>query len=154
MLYYGKTFKENTMKKFLSPGKLLVYRNKSTWTGWDNEEITLYKDNKGNFFLKGRPHREQKHPDFTPNTNVIKRVSVPEEWVIETFERLAASRISAYPMPDMGEDGSFTELEIGGYCGKSHYRWWGDAPESWELLEEISRDIYDKFYCNSIDKQS
>ena len=99
------------MKNTFAVGKLIVYRNKSTWTGWDNEEITLYKDNKGNFFLKGRPHREQKHPDFTPNTNVIKRVSVPEEWIMNIFERLAASRISAYPMLDMGVDGSFTAIK-------------------------------------------
>ena len=103
------------------------------------------------------PHSGRRHmhipsantnPATVPNTNVIKRVSVPEEWVIEIFERLAASRISAYPMLDMGGDGSFTELEIGGYCGKSLYRWWGDAPESWELLEEIAQEIYDKFYIN------
>lgn len=141
------------MKNTFAVGKLIVYRNKSTWTGWDNEEITLYKDNKGNFFLKGRPHREQKYPDFTPNTNVIKRVPVPKEWIMNIFERLAASRISAYPMLDMGADGSFTELEIGGYCGKSHYRWWGNAPETWEVLEEIANEIYDSFYSDSIRKQ-
>ena len=141
------------MKNTFAVGKLIVYRNKSTWTGWDNEEITLYKDNKGNFFLKGRPHREQKYPDFTPNINVIKRVSVPKEWIMNIFERLAASRISAYPMLDMGEDGSFTELEIGGYCGKSHYRWWGNAPETWEVLDEIANEIYDSFYSDSIRKQ-
>ena len=136
------------MKNTFAVGKLIVYRNKSTWTGWDNEEITLYKDNKGNFFLKGRPHQEQKSPDFTPNTNVEKRVPVPEEWVMNIFERLATSRISAYPMPDMGEDGSFTELEIGGYCGKAHYRWWSCPPETWEILDETAQEIYDKFYSN------
>ena len=52
-------------------------------------------------------------------------------------------------MLDMGDDGSFTELEIGGYCGKSHYRWWVNAPETWEVLEEIGNEIYDSFYTQS-----
>lgn len=62
------------------------------------------------------------------------------------FERLATSRISAYPMLYTGEDGGFKELEIGDYCGKVHYRWWADAPESWEILEKIADEIFNKFY--------
>ena len=146
VLYYGKIVKESSYEKFFSVGKLIVYRTESTWAGWDTEEITLYRDNKGEFFLKGRPSRKQQFPDFKPNTNTIKRVSVPEKWVKEIFDRLAPSRILAYPMLDMGEDSGFTELEIGGYCGKSHYRWWSSTPETWEVLEEIGEEIFNQFY--------
>ena len=54
------------MKNFFSVGKLIVYRTESTWPGWDTEEITLYRDNKGEFFLKGRPPGSNNFPISSP----------------------------------------------------------------------------------------
>ena len=35
------------------------------------------------------------------------------------------------------------ELEIGGYGGKSHFRWWSAPPEGWEQLDAITGKLID-----------
>ena len=41
----------------------------------------------------------------------------------------------------MGCDGGYTELEIGGYSGKSHFRWWSCPPDGWEELNELTNKL-------------
>ena len=54
---------------------------------------------------------------------------------------LSTLQIPAFPEHIMGCDGGFTEIEIGGYVGKSCYRWWSCPPEGWEKLDEIVQKI-------------
>jgi hypothetical protein len=58
--------------------------------------------------------------------------------ILDELDRL---EIKAFPKQEMGCDGGFTELEIGGYDGKAVYRWWSATPEPWRPLEEIAWKI-------------
>jgi len=49
-------------------------------------------------------------------------------------------KIPAAPVFDMGCDGGFTEIEIGDYSGKAHYRWWSIPPRGWEELSKIAQE--------------
>ena len=129
---------------------LLVYRNESSWTGFDKDEISLYQNVKGEFFLKGQPIREPRWPYCSPNPNPIKEVRVSKGWVCYIFKRLENAVIPAFPAPQMGADGGFTELEIGGYSGKAHYRWWSIPPQGWESLDKIAIEVRRKFYHRSL----
>jgi hypothetical protein len=57
------------------------------------------------------------------------------------FDRLRSIRIPPAPDYEMGCDGGFTEVEIGGYGGKAHYRWWSVPPEGWQPLDDIAKEI-------------
>ena len=46
---------------------LLVYRGGSVWIGFDKNEITLYQNGKGEFFLKGRKVRGPRQHGENPN---------------------------------------------------------------------------------------
>ena len=128
---------------------ILIYRAESTWTMFPKDEITLYQRVNGEFYLKGRPIR---HGVMCVDTDAIpiKEIRVSKRWVTGLFFRLENAKISAFPPPQMGADGGFTELEIGGYAGKAHYRWWSEPPESWKVLDQIASEIYDKFYNRSL----
>ena len=140
----------NTMNFPLKDITLLIYRNESTWSGFDKDEISLYQNSKGQFFLKGQPTRELPAPNFSKNPNPIREVRVSKGWVCYIFKRLERTCIPVYPPPRVGADGGFTELEIGGYAGKAHYRWWSDPPQGWENLDQIAHEIHVKFYHRSL----
>ena len=129
---------------------LLIYRWEASWTDFDKDEISLYQNSKGEFFLKGRPVREPKKMYNTENPNPIKEIRVSKRWVCSLFERLEHASIPAFPSQQMGADGAFFELEIGGFTGKAHYRWWGHGPQGWEILDQIANEIYEKFYHKSL----
>ena len=57
------------------------------------------------------------------------------------LDELDVLEIKAFPKQEMGDDGGFTELEIGGYDGKAVYRWWSATPESWQPLEDLAWKI-------------
>ena len=124
---------------------ILVYRQESTWECLDKDEISLCQSEKG-YFLKGRPVREPVRDYCSENNNEIKLVPVSKKWVTSLLKRLEHTCIPAFPPPRVGADGGYTELEIGGYCGKAHYRWWSLPPEGWEKLDEIAMEIRNKFY--------
>ena len=128
---------------------LLIYRNESSWTGFDKDEISLYQNSKGEFFLKGQPVRLPRNWYGGENPNPVKEIRVSKRWVCSLFERLEYASIPAFPSPQMGADGGFTELEIGGYSGKAHYRWWSVPPQGWEILDQIADEIRRKFYHKS-----
>ena len=70
----------------------------------------------------------------------IKKQMMASE--VETImSSLSTLQIPAFPEHVMGCDGDFTEIEIGGYIGKSCYRWWSCPPEGWEKLDEIVQGI-------------
>ena len=129
---------------------LLIYRWEASWTGIDKDEITLYQNSKGEFFLKGQPVRIPRNWYGCPNPNPIREVQVSKGWVCYIFKRLEHAAIPAFPAPQMGSDGDFTELEIGGYRGKAHYRWWSIPPQGWEVLAQIAGEIHKKFYHRSL----
>ena len=129
---------------------LLIYRWEASWTDFDKDEISLYQNSKGGFFLKGRPVREPKKMYNTENPNPIKEIRVSKRWVCSLFERLEHASIPAFPAPRMGADGGFIELEIGGYSGKAHYRWWSLPPRGWEILDQIAGEIRSKFYHQAL----
>ena len=129
---------------------VLVYRNESSWTGFDKDEISLYQNFKGEFFLKGRPVRKPRNMYGCENPNPIKEIRVSKRWVCSLYERLEHASIPAFPSPQMGADGGFIELEIGGYSGKAHYRWWSVPPQGWEILDQIAEEIRKKFYHKSL----
>ena len=93
---------------------LLIYRYESSWSGLDKDEISLYQNVKGEFFLKGQPVREPRSWYGGKNPNPIKEIRVSKRWVCSLFERLEHASIPAFPSPQMGADGGFMELEIGG----------------------------------------
>ena len=143
--------KDRTRMNFpLKDITLLIYRNESTWSGFDKDEISLYQNSKGQFFLKGQPTRELPAPHFSKNPNPIREVRVSKGWVCYIFKRLERTSIPVFPPPQMGADGGFTELEIGGYAGKAHYRWWSEPPQGWETLNQIACEIHEKFYHRSL----
>ena len=61
------------------------------------------------------------------------------------IETLSAITLPAFPEHMMGCDGGFTEIQMGGYDGQSHYRWWSCPPKGWEKLDKITKDILE--YC-------
>ena len=128
---------------------LLVVRSESTWIGFDKLEISLCQNCKGEFYLKGRPVREPR-PYLNENPNAIREIRVSKRWVSGLFRRLENASIPAFPSPQVGADGGFTELEIGGYAGKAHYRWWSKPPRGWEVLHQIACEIPAKFHRRSL----
>ena len=57
------------------------------------------------------------------------------------FELLSTVQIQAFPNYEMGCDGGFRELEVGGYEGRSSFRWWSVPPEGWDVLDMITDRI-------------
>ena len=78
---------------------------------------------------------------YTKTNEDNKRVTIKKKMtssdVNGIMEELSTIHIPAFPNHHMGCDGGFTELEVGGYSGKSHYRWWSGAPDGWEVLDDI-----------------
>lgn len=128
------------------PELLLVLRTESTWTGDDSDEIKLIADSSDNsFYLEGIPRR-RKQPNSPLPRPPMQRINVSEQWVNYIFMKLETTSIPIFPKPEMGFDGGFMELEIGGYEGKATYRWWNSPPAAWEPLHKIATVIYYKFY--------
>lgn len=58
------------------------------------------------------------------------------------FELLSTVQIQAFPNhDDLGCDGGYTELEVGGYGGRTSFRWWSVPPEGWDVLDLITDRI-------------
>jgi len=97
-------------------------------------EIVKYQD--GSFFSK-----------YTWNDSAVTKQTIKKQMTASEVKKIMASlsalHIPAFPEHRMGCDGGFTELEVGGYEGKSCYRWWSGAPEGWEELDEVTQGIID-----------
>lgn len=82
---------------------------------------------------------------FTKTNETLNRISVKKKIDISEVEvilkKLSKINVPAFPQHDMGCDGGFTEIEVGGYSGKSHFRWWSVPPEGWEELHDITKKL-------------
>jgi|TARA_Y100000031_G_C7937458_1_gene255500 hypothetical protein len=78
---------------------------------------------------------------YTKMNEINKKVTVKNKMTASDVDgimkELSIIHIQAFPNHLMGCDGGFTELEVGGYSGKSHFRWWSGAPDGWEKLDDI-----------------
>jgi hypothetical protein len=74
-----------------------------------------------------------------------KKVTVKKEMTASDVDGimkdLSTIHIQAFPDHRMGCDGGFTELVVGGYSGKSHFRWWSSAPDGWKVLDDIVEKV-------------
>ena len=75
---------------------------------------------------------------------------VSARWVKSLLKRLERTSVPVFPPTKVGADGGYTELEIGGYCGKALYRWWSQPPEGWEALDLIAKEVRNKFYRKNL----
>ncbi|GJL73331.1 MAG: hypothetical protein NMNS01_25300 [Nitrosomonas sp.] len=100
------------------------------------KQIDIIKDKNGAY-----------HSKCTSMDAKNKRISSKKRQVSSDIEKtiklLSTIQIPAFPKHQMDCDGEFTELEIGGYAGKSSFRWWSVPPEGWEVLDEIVKKIND-----------
>jgi len=116
--------------------RILKIKIENTW-GYKFEqmryiEIIQYQD--GSYFSK-----------YTFSNSPTTKQTIKEPMLKSDVEKilssLSALHIPAFPMHFMGCDGGFTELEVGGYTGKSCYRWWSGPPKGWEEMDKITRGI-------------
>lgn len=104
--------------------------------------IDIRQDADGNtYFIYTRLCVSDKRINFRKNVDAL---------VIEKYiNQLSQLTIPAFPNHDMGCDGGFTEVEMGAYDGKSHYRWWSSPPKGWEELDQVTEEIIE--YCDTDD---
>jgi hypothetical protein len=69
---------------------------------------------------------------------------LPTRTVTDILELLRTIQIPAFPRHMMGCDGGFTEIEVGGYGGKSHFRWWSAPPNGWEQLDQVAAELIER----------
>jgi len=97
-------------------------------------EIVKYQD--GSYYSK-----------YTWNDSAVTKQTIKKQMTASEVENimatLSALHIPAFPEYEMGCGGGFTELEVGGYIGKSCYRWWRCPPVGWEELDEVTQGIID-----------
>ncbi len=78
------------------------------------------------------------------NSNNLKETyknELKKSDVDSILKELQSITIPAFPNHFMGDDGGFTEIIVGGYAGKSSFRWWSGTPKGWECLDEITNKI-------------
>ena len=68
---------------------------------------------------------------------VVERNAIEAEDAEKLIRGLRKIEVSAFPEHYMGCDGGFTELEVGGYGGKSVFRWWTNGPKEWQALDRF-----------------
>lgn len=82
---------------------------------------------------------------YTKSDENDKKVTVKNKMTASDVDGimkdLSTIHIQAFPDHRMGCDGGFTELEVGDYSGKSHFRWWSSPPEGWEVLDDIVEKV-------------
>lgn len=76
---------------------------------------------------------------------IRKKRKLDQNIINVLMSSLSSITLPAFPEHSMGCDGGFTEIEMGGYEGKSHYRWWSSPPEGWKELDNITHKII--HYC-------
>ena len=86
-----------------------------------------------------------RYRDYFKKSHIIKNKLDPTT-IYDFLSQLTSLTLPAFPEHHMGCDGGFTEIEIGDYSGKSHYRWWSAPPKGWKALDEITQAIIE--YCD------
>ncbi len=101
--------------------------------------IDIIRNKNGEYFSK-----------YTVINEDLKKETVMTRLIVSDVDKIIASlskiNVPAFPKHPMGFDGQYTELEIGDYSGKSHFRWWSVPPVGWEELDKITKKIIS--YCN------
>jgi len=125
--------------------RLLRIKLESCGPGYLHESlpriIDVIEDSNGGYISK-----------YTKTDENNKKVTVKKKMTANDVDgimkELSTINIQAFPNHLMGCDGGFTELEVGGYSGKSHFRWWSAAPDGWEVLDDIVDRVIN---CSGID---
>jgi len=123
----------------------------STWVRpneLSKHQIDILKYSNGCYFSKF------KKMDHTGKVVTFKN-ELPNRTVADILELLPTIHIPAFPRHIMGCDGGFTEIEVGGDCGKSHFKWWSAPPDGWEQLDQVATKIIEcSGFYDSMDKHS
>ena len=121
---------------------ILTVKSESTWSGFGLLKVRIQQSSDGAFFIETIKKIGYLEPELGEAGTIIKTTRNLTFRVVDgILERLRSIEINAAPDFKMGDDGGFTELEIGGYAGKAHYRWWSVPPDGWEPLQNIAREI-------------
>jgi len=102
------------------------------------KRIDFFIDKEGDYFAKYIRLNEYQE-------RVATKILVDGDELDEVFDALSTISIPAFPDPNIGCDGGYTELEVGGYTGLSHFRWWSVPPDGWEVLNEIAQKLITKY---------
>lgn len=124
---------------------ILTVKSESTWSGFGILKVRIKQSPDGVFFIetiKKIGTNEDKLGEV--GTTIKTRRHLATRDMDGILERLRSIEIHASPDFKMGCDGEFTELEIGGYTGKAHYRWWSVPPDDWEPLENFAQEILNR----------
>lgn len=121
---------------------ILTVKQESTWTDTGDVVVRITRSGQGEFHILGRKEVGIAESELGKTGKCIRtRRALPAEHVTEILDQLRHIMIPAAPTFEMGCDGGFTELVVGGYAGKAHYRWWSDPPHGWERLDKLAQKI-------------
>ena len=119
----------------MDPEQLFSIHFEGTW-GWGlgymmHQYLRLMKQDESYYF-----EYENTGED---GIKVVERNEIEAEVAERLMQRLKKIELPTFPEHHMGCDGCFRELEIGGYDGKSVFRWWTDGPKEWQALDRFVR---------------
>jgi len=112
----------------------------STWVRPDElskYQIDILKYSDGRYLAKFKTW------DDTGEVVTFKN-ELPTRTVTDMLDLLPGIQLPAFPRHEMGCDGGFTEIEVGGDCGKSHFRWWSVPPDGWEELAQVTAELIER----------
>ncbi len=129
-------------KKLSRPFLGLTLISESTWNG-PTLTIRIRQSAKGRFVASFRKKGgiEDTRAEFPKNSTQV----VSESFVASIMDLLAKVKIVPFPEMNMGCDGDFTTLKLGGYSGAATYRWWSVPPKEWKSLDQIANRIWSLF---------
>ena len=119
---------------------ILTITTKSTSSFERSFTVRIRKACSGQHFIIAQKNNR---PPFFQNELLRTKRMIDVKVVDDIFSRLKEIQIPAVPDFEMGCDGGFTELCVGDYSGKAHYRWWSVPPMGWEKLDIIAKEIID-----------
>jgi hypothetical protein len=121
---------------------ILTVREESTWTVTGDIIVRITCSGEGAFHISGRKKIGFAESELGEIGKSIRtRRVLPAKRAEKILGQLKHMMIPAGPEFEMGCDGGFTELEVGGYSGKACYRWWSDPPHGWEALDRLAQEI-------------
>jgi len=122
---------------------ILTVRQESTWTIEGEVIVRIICSDEGKYHIQRIEKIGFVESDLGETGESIQMQRVlPAKRVTQILDQLRELMIPAAPALEMGSDGGFTELEVGGYIGKAHYRWWSCPPQGWEGLDRLANDIF------------
>jgi hypothetical protein len=126
----------------LNTKTIVTIRVESTWANEGDVIIRIKRSAKGVFRILGQKRIGTTKSELGEIEKSLQTQQVlSAEQATQILEQLSRIKIPAAPEFEMGCDGGFTELKVGGYMGKAHYRWWSSPPIGWEQLDELASEI-------------